>query len=190
MASGSRSLGGTAIVAGRPPVVGSVGIALVMSLAVIGDAAGCGGTRRRALSSVFGVEELFDCFSTGVGEISEGAAGAGIAGLALLSAGACAGAAGSTEFSIGGICGALPVSSSVIAVLKVPSTITTTLAPTSSARILDDMFEGVLPSALILSPPLDAALEAAWAAEPPAFSGGGSAAAACAARRSTAMKLD
>jgi len=135
---------------------------------------------------VFSPEELFDCFSTGVGEIIEGAAGAGIAGLALFSAGVCAGAAGSIEFSIGGICGALPVSSSVIAVLKVPSTITTTLAPTNSARILDDMFEGVLSPALILSPPLDAAL----AAERPGFSGGGAAAAACAARRAAAMKLD
>ena len=133
------------------------------------DAVACGGIRSRALSSVFGAEELFDCFSTGVGEIIDGGADAGAAGLVAFSAGACVGVAGSTEFSIPGICGALPVSSSVIAVLKVPSTITTTLAPTSSARILDDMFEGVLSSALTLSPPLGAALEAALAAERPAF---------------------
>ena len=190
MPSGSRSLGGAAIVAGLTPVAGSVGIAPVMSLAAIGDAAAGGGIKIRALSSVFGPEELFDCFSTGVGEIIEGAMGDGIAGLAPFSAGACAGPAGSTEFSIGGICGALPVSSSVIAVLKVPSTITTTLAPTSSERILDEMFEGVLVVGLDLVLPLGAALEAALAAERPAFSGGGAAAAACAARRAAAMKLD
>ena len=60
---------------------------------------------------------------------------AGIAGLALPSdgAGACAGAAGSLGCSIIGSCSTLPVSSSVIAILNVPSTITTTLAPTSAA---------------------------------------------------------
>ena len=53
-------------------------------------------------------------------------------------------AGGSLEFSIAGICGALPLSSSVIAILKVPSTITTTLAPTSSERILEVIVDGSL----------------------------------------------
>ena len=43
-----------------------------------------------------------------------------------------------------GIGGAVSLSSSVIAILKVPSTITTTLAPTSSERILEVMVEGSL----------------------------------------------
>ena len=53
------------------------------------------------------------------------------------------------------------MSSSVIAILKVPSTITTTLAPTSSERILEVTVEGavspVLFAALALSPPSDIA---------------------------------
>src|SRR5947208_2274251 len=190
MPSGSRSVGGTAIMASLPPVAGIVGIAPVTSLAAGEDGAACGGTAIRALSSVFGAEELFDCFSTGVGEIIKGAGTAGVAGLGLLSAGAgaCTGAAGSLDCSIIGSCSTLPVSSSVIAILKVPSTITTTLAPTSSERILEEMFEAFLSSALILSPALS--LSAAFAAERPAFSGGDAAAAACAARRAAAMKLD
>src|SRR5438034_875166 len=93
MPSGSRSVGGTAIMASLPPVVGIVVIAPVMSVAAAGDGAACGGIAIRALSSVFGAEELFDCFSTGVGEIIKG----GVVGLVLLSAGAgaCAGATGS-----------------------------------------------------------------------------------------------
>ena len=91
MASGNRSPGGTDIVVGLGPVAGSVGMALVMSLA--GAAAACGGTSSRALSSVLGPEELFDCFSTGVGEIIEGGAADGAAGLAAFSAGTCTGAA-------------------------------------------------------------------------------------------------
>ena len=78
-----------------------------------------------------------DCRPIGVGEVIEGAAGAGAAGLALSSAGGWAEGCGSLEFSIAGICGALPLSSSVIAILKVPSTITTTLAPTNNERILE-----------------------------------------------------
>src|SRR5437016_6267147 len=177
MPSGSRSVGGTAIMASLPPVAGIVVIAPVMSLTAAGaGGVACGGTAIRALSSVFGPEELFDCFSTGVGDIIKGAAGivgaAGVVGLVLLSAGAgaCAGAAGSLGCSIIGSCSTLPVSSSVIAILKVPSTITTTLAPTRSERILEEMFEGFLSSALILSPALS--LSAAFAAERPAFSGG------------------
>src|SRR5215470_5140657 len=109
MPSGSRSLDGTVIIASLPPLGGSVGIAEVMSLAVAGDSGGGGGITMRAPSSVFGVEELFDCLSSGVGEIIEGAAGAGIAAGALFSAGGCAGGVrGSTRFSIAaGACGAL-----------------------------------------------------------------------------------
>src|SRR5689334_6069894 len=190
MPSGSRSVGGTAIMASLPPAAGIVVIAPVTSLAAAGAGAACGGATIRALSSVFGAEELFDCFSTGVGDIIRGPGAAGIAGLVLLSAGAgacAAGAAGSLGCSIIGSCSTLPVSSSVIAILNVPSTITTTLAPTRSERILEEMFEGFLSSALALSPPLS--LGAAFA-ERPAFSGGGAAAAACAARRAAAMKLD
>src|SRR3954465_9062212 len=196
MPSRSRSVGGTAIMASLPPVAGIVVIAPVMSLIAGGGGAACGGTAVRVLSSMFGAEKLFDCFSTGVGEIIKGAGAgaAGIAGMVLLSAGAGAriGAAGSLGCSIVGSCSTLPVSSSVIAILNVPSTITTTLAPTSSERILEDMVDGILSpalsltAALALSPPLffGAALER------PAFSGGGAAAAACAARRAAAMKLD
>src|SRR5260221_2919776 len=101
-----------------------------------------------ALTSILGAEPLFDCRPIGAGEIIEGAAGADVAGLAVFSIGASAGGAGSVD-SISGIDGALPVSSSVIAILKVPSTITTTLAPTSSERILEVMFEGSLPSAVL-----------------------------------------
>src|ERR1700712_761089 len=148
-----------------------------------------------ALSSIFGPEPMFDCRPIGAGEIIEGAPGAGIAGLALFSAGASADGAGSVD-SICGIGGALPVSSSVIAILKVPSTITTTLTPTSSERILDVMLEGIVtpgsaifaPILVLLSPPLS--LAAALAAARAAFSLTGAAAAACAARRAAAMKLD
>src|SRR6185369_5242335 len=170
MPSGSRSVGGTAIMASLPPVAGIVVIAPVMSL----GGAGGGATAIRALSSVFGAEELFDCFSTGVGEIIKGPGAAGIAGRTLFSAGtgACTGAAGSLGCSIIGTCSPLPVSSSVIAILKVPSTITTTLTPTSSERILEEIAEGFLSSALALSPPLS--FGAAFI-ERPAFSGGGAA---------------
>src|SRR4051812_33746293 len=190
MPSGSRSVGGTAIMASLPPVAGIVVIAPGMSLAAAGaGGVACGGTAIPALSTAFRPEAYFDCFSTGVGEIIKGAGVTGNAGCFALSAGAgaCTGAAGSLECSIIGSCSTLPVSSSVIAILNVPSTITTTLAPTSSERILEEMFEAFLSSALALSPPLS--LGAAFA-ERPAFSGGGAAAAACAARRAAAMKLD
>src|ERR1019366_7431326 len=71
-------------------------------------------------------------------------------------------------------------SSSVIAILKVPSTITTTLAPTSNERILEVTVEVSL-----LLPPA-----AAFSGPRPALSGGGAAAAAWAARRAAAMKLE
>jgi hypothetical protein len=122
---------------------------------------------------------LNDCRPIGVGEVIEGAAGAGASGLALSLAGDCAGGAGSLEFSIGGICGALPASSRVIAILKVLSTMTTTLAPTSSERIFE----------VIAEPALALAFEGFFSGRP-ALSVGGAAAAACAARRAAAMKFD
>jgi len=84
----------------------------------------------------------------------------------------------SLEFSIAGVCGALALSSSVIAILNVPSTITTTLAPTSNERILEVIVDGSLPWPDPFSTPRAA------------FSGGGAAAAAWAARRAAAMKLE
>ena len=54
-----------------------------------------------APSSMFGPEPMFDCRPIGAGEIIEGAAGAGIAGLALFSIGASAAGAGSVD----SICG-------------------------------------------------------------------------------------
>ena len=79
--------------------------------------------------------------------------------------------------------GALPLSSSVIAILKVPSTITTTLAPTSSERILEVMVEAPWPCRH--RAPLIAALAAA-----PCRRRALRRAAAWAARRAAAMKLD
>ncbi len=154
------------------------GIVPVISLDDIGETVGCGIATDAVASDAFGAELFSDCRPIGVGEVIEGvigagAAGSGIAGLALSSADG-----GSLEFSIGGNCGALPPSSSVIAILKVPSTITTTLAPTSSERILEVIVEGSLSPADFLS------------GLRPAFSGGGAAAAAWAARRAAAMKLD
>src|SRR5256886_14172736 len=82
-----------------------------------------------------------------------------MAGAALLSVGNCAGAGS----SIAGIGGTLPLSSSVIAILKVPSTITTTLAPTSSERIFAVMLEPSVPAALLASLGLSLALSAGFA---------------------------
>src|SRR5882757_4819452 len=73
----------------------------------------------------------------------------------------------------------LPPLSSVIAIWKVPSTITTTLAPTSSARILE-----VIPDGSLALLPVGALNELR------ALSAGGAAAAAWAARRAAAMKLE
>ena len=58
-----------------------------------------------------------------------------------------------------------------------PSTITTTLAPTSSERILEVMVDGSVPAGFLIG-------------LRPAFSLADSAAAAWAARRAAAMKLD
>ena len=90
-----------------------------------------------------GAVVLNDCRPIGVGAVIEGVTCDGVAGLAASSAGGCAAGCCSLEFSIAGIGGAVPPSSSVIAILKVPSTITTTLAPTSSERILEVMVDGL-----------------------------------------------
>jgi hypothetical protein len=140
------------------------------------DALFCGIGTEALLSPVPVTALLKDCRPIGVGDVIEGVVWAGIAGLALLLAGDGA----SVEFSVAGIAGGAPVSSSVIAILNVPRTITTTLAPTSRERIFEVMFE----PALVWS-----AGFAAFAGRPP-LSGGGAAAAACAARRAAAMKLD
>ena len=109
----------------------------------------CLGIATCALSSVLGAEELLDCRPIGVGEVIDGLrrrapAPARRSCPPAIDAEPCR----PLEFSIAGICGASPVSSSVIAILKVPSTITTTLAPTSSERILEVMVEGSLSPAL------------------------------------------
>src|SRR5713226_4644848 len=160
MPSGSRSVGGTCT---RPslPLVGSAGgagIAPVMSLPVIGKAGTCG-IATCALSSRLSAGVLLDCRPIGVGEVIDGAAGAGMAGAALLSVGKCTGAGS----SIAGIGGTLPVSSSGIAILKVLSTITTTLAPTSSERIFEVMVDASLSPAVVLSVGLMLALSFAFA---------------------------
>ena len=110
----------------------------------VGIAAACGMATDAAPSVAPGAGLLNDCRPIGVGEVIEGVAGAGIAGLALSFAGGWAEGAGSLELSIAGSGGAVPLSSSVIAILKVPSTMTTTLAPTSSERILEVMVDGLL----------------------------------------------
>src|SRR5580704_13806801 len=92
-----------------------------------------------------------------------------------------------------------PTSSRFIASLKVPSTITTTLAPTSSERILvvrgeDGLAPSLAPTlmlSLALAASFAASLAFALAAARPALSlAGCAAAAAWAARRAAAMKLE
>src|ERR1700722_17399733 len=140
IASGSRSVGGIGTKASLPllGVVCWEAIVPVTSLLV------CGIATDAVLSEASGVAVLRDCRPIGVGEVMEGAAGAGMAGLALSPAGDPTEGCGSLGFSIAGSCGALPLSSSVIAILKLPSTITTTLAPTSSERILEVIVDGSL----------------------------------------------
>ena len=186
MPSGSLSVGGTCTIESLwlPGEAGAVGIEPVMSLDEIGEAAAraaVAGSQPRRRSSAAGAELLSDCRPIGVGEVIEGVTASGVAGLAPSSAGGWAEGGGSLEFSIAGICGALPPSSSVIAILKVPSTITTTLAPTSSERILEVMVEGSLalsPASFFSGSRLALVV------------GGAAAAAAWAARRAAAMKLE
>jgi hypothetical protein len=145
MASGSLSVGGTAITDNLFDDAGESGIVPVTSLAP--DAEGimefCGMATEATPSALPEFVLLKDCRPIGVGEVIEGAVWAGIAGLAPLSAGE-AGDDASPEFSMPGIDGGAPVSSSVMAILNVPSTITTTLAPTSSERIFDVMVDDAL----------------------------------------------
>src|SRR5579864_3216275 len=87
---------------------------------------------------------LKDCRPIGVGEVIDGGGvWAGVAGSAPSSptrgGGCCA-----LEFSAAGCGGGLLLSSRVIAILKVPSTMTTTLAPTSRERIFEVMVDGSL----------------------------------------------
>src|SRR3984957_14477753 len=186
IASGSRSVGGigTKVSFPLPGVVGWDGIVPVTSLGV------CGIASDAVLSAASGAAVLNDCRPIGVGEVIEGdagTAGAGMAGLAVSPGGEPTEGWGSLGFSIAGICGAVPLSSSVIAILKVPSTITTTLAPTSSERILEVMVDGPFDvasgDALMTALFFLAALSAAALAARAALSLAGAAAAAWAARR-------
>src|SRR3954447_18657289 len=116
-----------------------------------GAAAGTGGISTEAELpelAAAGAALFWDCRPIGVGEVIDGVTCSGVAGLFSTGGGAC-GAGGGGEFSIA--CGdgdELLPSSRFIAILKVPSTITTTLAPTSSERIFEVMFE---PPSLSLS---------------------------------------
>src|SRR5258705_4750902 len=149
----------------------AVGIVAVTSPSGAGGAEGgawvCGMATDAAPSTALGAALLSDCRPIGVGEVIEGAAGAGIAGVAPSSAGDGAEGACSLELSMAGTCG-MPPSSSVIAILNEPSTMTTTLAPTSSERILEVMVDGSLavPPAVFLTrlPAALSAAAAAWAA--------------------------
>ena len=90
-----------------------------------------------------------DCRPSGVGEVIKGPTGAGTA--ELLTDGCASGR--SLELSIaGGTCGGRPLSSSVIANLKVPSTIATTLAAISTERTFEATVEGSLAALLLASP--------------------------------------
>src|SRR3954465_9283303 len=185
MPSGSFSVGGTWMIASFVRLVPDS--APVTSLeAGCGAAAGTGGISTEAELPAAGAALFWDCRPIGVGEVIDGVTCSGVAGLFSTGGGACGAGAGD-EFSIA--CGdgdELLPSSRFIAILKVPSTITTTLAPTSSERIFEVMVE---PPSLSLALPLSFAPPADALAARPVFSGG-CAAAACAARRAAAMKLD
>ena len=118
------------------------------SLAETGEAEGtsavCGIGIEAAASEVSGTRVLSDCRPIGVGDGHRRRRRRRHGRLDLIDRGRSAGGGGSPELSIAGGCGALPLSSSVIAILKVPSTITTTLAPTSSERILEVIVDGSL----------------------------------------------
>src|SRR5262245_38538310 len=175
MPSGICSVGGTCTWPSRPPFAaagaGVGGIAPVISLPPIGATVGglapcviviCE-LSSIELSGMLGTDELFDCRPSGVGEVIAGAPGTGacMAGAALVSAGESE-EAGS---SIAGIGGAELVSSRFIAILKVPSTITTTLAPTSSERIFEVMLEPSVPGMPAAGLGLSFALSLAFSAD-------------------------
>src|ERR1700761_7336456 len=132
------------------PVVVVFGIEPVTSDGGISD---CGMVM---LAVASGAVPFNDCLPIGVGEVMDGP-GAGWfgAGLLVLSAGAVAGAWSADFLSMPGRRARSPTSSRFIASLKVPSTITTTLAPTSSERILvvkgeDGLAPSLAPSLITL----------------------------------------
>src|ERR1700704_1403529 len=143
MASGNLSVGGTCTIVSLRLIGGTcaTGTEPVISLVESGEADGIaafGGISADAVpSEAFGVAPLNDCRPIGVGDVIEGMTGAGDAGLTASSAGHCIEGVCSPELSVAGSAGTLPPSSSVIASLKVPSTMITTLALTSSERILE-----------------------------------------------------
>src|SRR5580698_5184777 len=141
MASGSLSVGGTWIIASLPVLNddGESGIVPVTSPVadIDGEALSCGMVREA--TPLLDVVLLNDCRPIGVGDVIEGIIGAGAELAPPLPAGAAAGA--SDEPSAAGIVAGVPVSSKLIAILKVPSTITTTLAPTSNERIFEVMVD-------------------------------------------------
>src|SRR5271165_6530631 len=182
--SGSFSLGGIAIDDSlRPPESCWIEeIVPVMSFEPgAGAVAGACGIWTEAVGSGAGL--LNDCLPIGVGEVICGVTCSVGAGAAPFAAGACMEAGGSLELPIAGEgAGPWPVepSSSCMAILNEPSTITTTLAATSTERIFEVTLEGSFLSLSVL--PL-------LLARP--FSGAACAAAAAwAARRAAAMKLE
>src|SRR5262249_5927844 len=147
------------------------------------EEASCDGVSDTGASGALGWKLLSDCRPSGVGDVMDGVTCSGATGLSPASAGSVVAGtgtgAGPVTFAAAGDGGVVLLSSSDIASLNVPSTITTTLAATSTDLAFEDKGEGSLsfaPAAL-----LTARLP---------FSGGGAAAAACAARRAAAMKLD
>jgi hypothetical protein len=146
MASGSLSVGGTWIIASLPVLNddGESGIVPVTSPVadIDGEALSCGMVREATPLLVADVVLLNDCRPIGVGDVIEGIIGAGAELAPPLPAGAAAGA--SDELSAAGIVAGVPVSSRLIAILKVPSTITTTLAPTSNERIFEVMVDAAV----------------------------------------------
>src|SRR5579863_8108763 len=119
-------------------------MAPVTSPAEVGAGLFCGMVAEALPSALSGMKLLKDCRPIGVGEVIDGVVvWAGIAGSAPSSptrGGGCC----SLEVSIAGGGGGLPLSSRVIAILKVPSTMMTTLAPTSRERIFEVMVDGSL----------------------------------------------
>ncbi len=85
-----------------------------------------------------------DWRSIGVGEVIDGRWRDGAAGLGAVLDGRWRRRLRDSNSACGRRLRTLPPSSSVIAILKVPSTITTTLAPTSSERIFEVMVDGSL----------------------------------------------
>ena len=122
-----------------------------------------------------------DCRSIGVGNVIDGMAGDMYSdrGSPLL-AGGTAGVA-ELDSAAGGDCALSCPLSRFKPILTVPSTITTTLAPTSSARILEDTFDSptVVALAALRAASFSAVTRLGFAADVAA----GAAAAACAARR-------